>query len=132
MLARYERDDQWIEVYVARYSGQRQDAELLNSENMIDRRMIWADVPQQRRSVERGAGERVGVVEVRLTVPQLNRHIWGWYFVGDRHASNGLMVKLLDDAAWESQTFAVIVLPTASVRSRSSTIKPVQITGRRW
>jgi exosortase A len=90
-----------VGLYLGVYLSQRQDAELLSSQNQMveQKHPVWSDKEQTTRQIAL-AGESYRVNQSRLASSTGQRLlVWSWYRVGDRYTGNPYVGKLLEAAA---------------------------------
>lgn len=90
----YRRDEQQVDVYLAFYAYQRQDAEVINSSNRFADRVFW-DRAGSGKSQAVIEGEARKVNYVRMLAHRRGRVVWYWYWVDGRFTSNPYIAKLL-------------------------------------
>lgn len=90
----YLRNEQRVDVYVAFYASQRQDAEVINSSNRFEDGKFW----DRAGSGKYGAvieGEQRDVNYVRMLAQRRGRVVWYWYWVDGRFTASPYMAKIL-------------------------------------
>ena len=92
----YAKNGETVAVYIAYYSRQRQDAELINSQNVLveQKHPTWAQISDS------GAQATIGEREVRVHEGLLRSSlqrllVWEWFVIGDHHFSQPYLGKLL-------------------------------------
>ncbi len=93
VLARYVRDADTIDLYLARYDRQRQGAELINYQNDLAGRG-WDDLGERWPATLEVDGAPVTVRYVRLAQPDRRRMVFYWYRVNGGYVSSDVMAKL--------------------------------------
>lgn len=90
----YRRDEQRVDVYVAFYASQRQDAEVINSSNRFEDGKFWdrAGSGKYDAVIE---GEQRRVNYVRMLAQRRGRVVWYWYWVDGRFTASPYVAKLL-------------------------------------
>lgn len=87
-------DEQRVDVYLAFYASQRQDAEVINSNNRFEDGKFWdrAGSGKFDAVIE---GETRDVNYVRMLAQRRGRVVWFWYWVDGRFTASPYMAKLL-------------------------------------
>jgi exosortase A len=89
-----------VGLYLGAYLSQRQDAELLSSQNqmVVQKHPVWSDKEQTTRQITI-AGQPYQVNQSRLA-SQTGRRllVWSWYRIGDRYTGNPYVGKLFEAA----------------------------------
>ena len=87
-------DDQRVDVYLAFYASQRQDAEVINSNNRFEDGKFWdrAGSGKLDAVIE---GETRDVNYVRMLAQRRGRVVWYWYWVDGRFTASPYIAKLL-------------------------------------
>lgn len=93
LYSSYRRDDQQVDVYLAFYVSQRQDAEVVNSSNRFEDNVFWdrAGGGTYRATID---GEARKVNYVRMLAHRRGRVVWYWYWVDGRFTANPYIAKL--------------------------------------
>jgi EpsI family protein len=97
----FARDDgATVSLSLHTYRTQRQDAELLSSQNQMfskdDTR--WTEKEQTQRMIRLGGAE-IAVKQSRLSSRSgVQLLVWSWYRIGDHHTANPYLGKLME--AW--------------------------------
>lgn len=120
-LVRYRGEDGgWVEVYVAWYSVQRQDAEVVNDRNLLFDSDQWAKHYQHAAESRRIAGGDLPVAESRIhrARGRQRRLLWRSYWVGGAFTVAPLEAKWLQLRGLLSgrPQAAAVVLSTAEER----------------
>ena len=91
----YQNGDKQAGIYIAYYRGQQQDAELINSQNVmvIQKHPVWRQVAQHRVSIPLHGATR-SVIETQLKSNQQHLLIWHWYWVGGIYTSSPYEAKI--------------------------------------
>lgn len=92
----YARDADRVLLFVAYYGQQRQDSELINSQNLMveQEHERWQNVGQGVRRIEIG-GAPYRILEVRLKTPRGERILaWQWNRVMGRNDLHPLLIKM--------------------------------------
>lgn len=94
-LRTYTRDGQVVGVYVAYYHTQRQDAELINSQNEMipQKHPVWNNVGESAQPVALG-GTTVPVTQTLLKSNSQQLLIWEWNRINGRHMNNDYLGKM--------------------------------------
>jgi len=99
LLATYRSPQARVHLFVAYFSRQREDAELVGYEN----RLLPDDSPWMRagsgRTVARIDGRKIGIGYTRARGRGTARLIWHWYWVNDRFVGRDLDAKIQQAAA---------------------------------
>ncbi|WP_282604513.1 exosortase A [Pelagibius sp. Alg239-R121] len=90
----YLKDEQQVDFYLAFYTSQRQDAEVVNSSNRFEDGRFWdrAGSGKFEAVIE---GEARDVNYVRLLAQRRGRVVWYWYWVDGRFTASPYVAKLL-------------------------------------
>ena len=90
----YRQAEQQVDVYLAFYASQRQDAEVINSSNRFEDGKFWdrAGSGKYDAIIE---GEPHDVNYVRMLAHRRGRVVWYWYWVDGRFTSSPYVAKLL-------------------------------------
>ncbi len=93
LYSSYRRDDQQVDVYLAFYASQRQDAEVVNSSNRFEDGVFWdrAGGGTYQATID---GEARKVNYVRMLAHRRGRVVWYWYWVDGRFTANPYIAKL--------------------------------------
>lgn len=91
----YKNDDALVGVYLAYYSTPRQDAELINSQNVmiIQKHPVWKQVGESKISLGIEPGK---VIQTRLKSDRQDLLIFDWYWIGGTQTTNDYLGKLLE------------------------------------
>ncbi len=83
LLARYQRDGQWVDVYVAYYAVQRQDAEVVNDRNILYDRDVWRRFAHEIVETRVAAADGLPMAEywLRRREGRERRLMWRSYWV---------------------------------------------------
>lgn len=86
-----------VGVYLAYYGAQQQDAELVNSQNVlvVQKHPVW-HMPEQHLRVERIGSARETLYESRLESREQNLLVWHWYYLSGRRVTNPYEAKALE------------------------------------
>jgi EpsI family protein len=114
----YRKGDQRVVLYLGLYRYQRQDAELVNSQNImvVQKHPVWSNVGEEKR-LERIGQVDVAVKETRLRSERQRLLIWDWFVIDDRHLSNPYVAKILltrDKLMGRQDDAAAIIIATPS------------------
>lgn len=93
----YQYDDQTVGLYLGLYLTQRQDAELVNSQNIMVRQKhpVWRNKGRSSPEVLLD-GRAVPVQQSIVTSMAQRLLVWHWYRVGDYYTSNPYVGKILE------------------------------------
>ncbi len=96
----YQRSGERVGIYFAYYRGQDQDAELVNSQNVMveQKHPVWRHPYERKVSVTLGE-DVVTVVESNLKSREQELLAWHWYWLGGHHTSNPYEAKLREALA---------------------------------
>jgi exosortase A len=96
----YRKGDARVALYLGLYRYQRQDAELINSQNImvVQKHPVWSNVGETR-PVERIGQFDVPLRESRLRSSHQRLLIWDWHVIDGRHLLNPYLGKIL--LTWE-------------------------------
>lgn len=117
LMQSYEHDDNTVSLYLGYYREQRQDAELVNSQNVLVRQKhpVWRQVNHgQMRLQINGRDIDVWTGRLRASHGQ-NLEVIYWHWLGGRYTINPYFSKLLDARAkllGQPRDGAVILLAT--------------------
>jgi EpsI family protein len=98
--AEYERmftkDGQRVGLYIAYYSNQIQDRELVNSENVLvpSNDPVWKQVASGAGSL-RWAGDPIDVMRAELRSTHERLAVARWYWIGGRYTASDMRAKLM-------------------------------------
>lgn len=94
-LGAYTREGITVGVYVAYYRTQHQDAELINSQNVMIRQKdpMWSNVGESAQPAALGA-TNVPVTQTLLKSNTQRLLIWDWNRINGRHMNNPYLGKL--------------------------------------
>jgi len=92
----YARGEQRVMLFLAVYRNQKQDAELINSQNIMIRQKhpVWSNVGEIRREEEVGA-VTVPLKQTLLRSREQRLFMWDWFVVSGRDVVNPYVAKLL-------------------------------------
>lgn len=93
----YVRGTQPASIYLAYYRNQRQDAELVNSQNVMipQKDPHWSNVGEQKIVISL-AGQPVEIRQTQLRSVNENLLIWDWYWLDGTYTSNPYVAKLVE------------------------------------
>ncbi len=93
----YMRGDQAASIYLAYYRNQRQDAELVNSQNVMieQKHPVWSNIGEQFITIPLN-GHSVQIRQTRLRSPGMNLLVWDWYWLDGAYTSNHYVAKLIE------------------------------------
>ena len=97
LAAAYRKDGRSVGVFIAYYRYQRQDAELINSQNVMVRQKhpVWRNVGEKTREVA-VAGQRVKVQETRLSSSPQRLLVWHWNWLNGPLTINPYWAKFYE------------------------------------
>ncbi len=92
----YRKGDRAVALYLGYYRNQRQDAELVNSQNVMVRQKhpVWENVGESRRA----ASPETALVDVKQTLlrsPSQRLLVWDWMYLDGRRTTSRYLAKLL-------------------------------------
>jgi exosortase A len=92
----YRKGDRQVALYIGYYRHQRQDAELVNSQNVmvLQKHPVWENVGESHR----GEPLESGPLELKQTLlrsPSQRLLIWDWMYLDGRRTTNGYLAKIL-------------------------------------
>jgi EpsI family protein len=93
----YESDGRKVGLYLAVYTKQKQDQELVNSQNVMieQKHEVWAEKGKGNTSLDLD-GENVEVKESILRSYSQGLYINHWYWIDGYNTSNQYLAKLID------------------------------------
>ncbi|MDO8343124.1 MAG: EpsI family protein, partial [Cellvibrio sp.] len=92
----YRKEDKVINVYLGYYRTQRQDAELINSQNYMikQKHPVWSNVGEAQRKISLH-GKDGTIQQTLLRAPNNRLLIWSWNSLGGTYTINPYLAKLL-------------------------------------
>jgi len=92
----YAKGEQRVVLYVAVYRNQKQDAELINSRNLmiVQKHKVWSNVGESNRRETFGSAD-VPVRQTLLRSAAQRLLIWDWFVVAGQDVTNPYIAKLL-------------------------------------
>jgi exosortase A len=92
----YRKGDRTVALYIGYYRNQRQDAELVNSQNVMapQKHPVWEIVGESRRAESPQAG-MLDVKQTLLRSPSQRLLVWDWMYLDGRRTSSSYLAKLL-------------------------------------
>ncbi|MEO1766713.1 exosortase A [Thiobacter aerophilum] len=113
----YGKDGRVVGVFLAYYRYQRQDAELINSQNVMVRQKhpVWSNVGEAAQVVEL-AGRPVTVIETRLRSPHQRLLVWHWNWLNGPFTVNPYWAKFYEARArllghWDDAAAIIVYTP---------------------
>jgi len=93
----YRRDGHTVGLSLGLYLTQRQDAELVNSQNMLVRQKhpVWSNKGRDQARIDL-AGSTTTVDQAKLVSARQRLLVWHWYRVGATYTSNPYLAKVLE------------------------------------
>ena len=93
----YVRGTQPASIYLAYYRNQHQDAELVNSQNVMipQKDARWSNIGEQKIVISL-AGQPVEIRQTQLRSVDGNLLIWDWYWLDGSYTSNPYIAKLVE------------------------------------
>lgn len=91
----YKKSNALIGVYLAYYSKPRQDAELINSQNVmiIQKHPVWKQVGESKINLNTEPGE---AIQTRLKSDTQDLLIFDWYWIGGIQTTNDYIGKIVE------------------------------------
>ena len=110
----YRKGDQIVSVYLGYYRTQRQDAELINSQNYMiqQKHRVWNNVGEGQRTISLH-GKNETIQQTLLRAPKNRLLIWSWNSLKGTYTTNPYLAKLLLAKAkllWQRDDGAVIII----------------------
>jgi exosortase A len=92
----YRKQDKVVSVYLGYYRTQRQDAELINSQNFMVRQKhpVWNNVGEKQHTISLH-GKSESIRQTLLRSPDNRLLIWSWNNLGNTDTTNPYLAKLL-------------------------------------
>jgi EpsI family protein len=92
----YGKGEQRVELYLGVYRNQKQDAELINSRNLmvVQKHPVWSNVGESQR-LEVIAGSAIPARQTLLRSADQRLLIWNWFVVAGSDVVNPYLAKLL-------------------------------------
>jgi exosortase A len=113
----YRKGNQTVAVTLAYYRYQRQDAELINSQNVMigQEDPKWSKVGETTRSVDL-SGKAVDVIQTRLRAPEQRLLVWHWNWLNGPTTVNSYWAKFYEARArllgrWDDAAGIIIYTP---------------------
>ncbi len=97
--AEYRYAQQKMQMYVAFYAHQHQDAELVNSENVLFDRLNERRLGEDVETLTLDDGTAWTVRALRIHTGRGERLIWSWYVVAGLSTANPILAKLYEARA---------------------------------
>lgn len=93
----YMHGDQLANIYLAYYRNQHQDAELVNSQNVMipQKDPHWSNIGEKKIVISL-AGKSVEIRQTKLRSEDENLLIWDWYWLDGTYTSNPYIAKLIE------------------------------------
>lgn len=95
--ASYRLAEQPVGLYLALYGRQRQDSELVNSQNVmvVQKHPVWREVERRKVTIDLG-GRTLQVQQSRLSGAGQRILVWHWYWLEGTHTSSNILAKLIE------------------------------------
>jgi EpsI family protein len=92
----YGKDGKTVSVYLGYYRTQRQDEELINSQNYMIRQKhpVWSNVGEGAREISLPGGKAT-IQQTLLRAPAQRLLIWSWNSLAGTNTVNPYLAKLL-------------------------------------
>jgi exosortase A len=92
----YRKGDRTVALYLGYYRHQRQDAELVNSQNVmvVQKHAVWSNVGEAQKA-EAVGGSSVDIRETRLRSASQRLLIWDWFYLDGRRTTDPYLAKRL-------------------------------------
>ncbi len=117
LVQTYRKGERSVGVYLAYYRYQRQDAELINSQNVMVRQKhpVWSNVGETFRRVPL-AGGAMEVIETRLKSPGQRLLVWHWNWLNGPVTVNPYWAKFYEARArllgrWDDAAAIIVHTP---------------------
>jgi EpsI family protein len=117
LAAAYRKEGRSVGVFIAYYRYQRQDAELINSQNVMVRQKhpVWRNVGEAVREVAL-AGQRVTVQETRLSSTPQRLLVWHWNWLNGPFTINPYWAKFYEARGrllghWDDAAAVIVYTP---------------------
>ncbi len=96
LMQTYRKDGKTVGVYLGYYRTQRQDAELINSQNYMIRQKhpVWGKVEEREREISL-SGERATIQQTLLSSTDQRLLIWSWNSLAGTYTVNPYLAKWL-------------------------------------
>jgi exosortase A len=96
VLHTYRKEDKVISVYLGYYRTQRQDAELINSQNYMikQKHPVWSNVGETQRKISLRSKNGT-IQQTLLRAPNSRLLVWSWNSLGGTYTINPYLAKLL-------------------------------------
>lgn len=112
----YARGENRVSVDLEYYRHQRQDAELVNSQNVLVKQKdpVWRQVADRPREISIN-GESFRIREAKLRSERQDLLVWHWYWMDGAYTTNHYLAKLWEGKAkllGETGDAAAIILAT--------------------
>ncbi len=93
----YRQSDQRVGLYLAFYGRQRQDAELINTQNVMvpQKHPVWREVQRTRVDLDL-PDTTLQVRQARLAGSGQRVLVWHWYWLEGTHTSSNVLAKLIE------------------------------------
>ncbi len=93
----YESKGEKVGLYLALYTNQKQDSELVNSQNVMieQKHPVWAEKGRGKTSLDL-AGQNIEVNESVLRSPDQSLYLNHWYWIDGQNTSSEYLAKVLD------------------------------------
>jgi EpsI family protein len=96
--ASYRSNDRPVGMYLAFYGRQQQDAELVNSQNVmvVQKHPVWRQVERRKVDIDLPGQGLLRVQQARLSGSGQRILIWHWYWLEGTHTANDMLAKLVE------------------------------------
>ncbi|QBQ54480.1 exosortase A [Nitrosococcus wardiae] len=93
----YQNNHSQVGVYLAYYQGQKQGAELINSQNVmvVQKHPVWRQLAHQETTVNL-QGKQTTVSEAHLNSAHQDLLVWHWNWIAGHYTINSYIAKLLE------------------------------------
>lgn len=93
----YFNGEQPASIYLAYYRNQHQDAELVNSQNVMipQKNPVWSNIGESKITISLN-GQPVEVRQTKLRSANMNLLIWDWYWLDGEYTSNPYTAKMIE------------------------------------
>ncbi len=93
----YQQAERPVGMYLAFYGRQKQNAELINSQNVmvVQKDPVWRQVENRTVQIQL-QGQEVTVRQSRLVGNNQKIVVWHWYWLEGTHTANDILAKLIE------------------------------------
>lgn len=96
--ASYRLNERSVGMYLAFYGRQQQDAELVNSQNVmvVQKHPVWRQVERRKVDIDLPGKGLIRVQQARLAGAGQRILIWHWHWLEGTHTANDMLAKLVE------------------------------------